>query len=148
MLRIRNFGLFKRMKSKKSKEDNMEKDQETMQETVDQQGSEDQVENDASTNADENNEQGEVTLDEVQQWKDKFLRLYSEFENYKRRTLKERIDLIQSANEKLLNNLLPVLDDFDRALWHHLMRLLQIKLKRKERCLSTINLKVFWSRMA
>lgn len=47
--------------------------------------------------------------------KDKFIRLYSEFENFRRRTAKEKLDLIQSANEQLLKSLLPVLDDFDRA---------------------------------
>ena len=47
--------------------------------------------------------------------KDKFIRLYSEFENFRRRTAKEKLDLIQTANEQLLKSLLPVLDDFDRA---------------------------------
>lgn len=53
--------------------------------------------------------------DEVAEAKDKYLRLYSEFENFRRRTSKEKLDLIQSANENLLKNLLPVLDDFERA---------------------------------
>ena len=48
--------------------------------------------------------------------KDKYLRLYSEYENYRRRTSKEKIDLIKTANEDLMSALLPVLDDFDRAL--------------------------------
>lgn len=47
--------------------------------------------------------------------KDKFIRLYSEFENYRRRTAKEKLELIQSANEELLKTLLPVIDDFERA---------------------------------
>jgi molecular chaperone GrpE len=47
--------------------------------------------------------------------KDKYLRLYSEFENFRRRTAKEKLDLIQAANEKLVVNLLPVVDDFERA---------------------------------
>lgn len=53
--------------------------------------------------------------DEVAEAKDKYIRLYSEFENFRRRTAKEKLDLIQSANENLLKNLLPVLDDFERA---------------------------------
>jgi molecular chaperone GrpE len=48
--------------------------------------------------------------------KDKFLRLFAEFENYKRRTTKERIELFKTANQEVLLALLPVLDDFDRAM--------------------------------
>ncbi|QBZ98556.1 Protein GrpE [Flavobacterium sangjuense] len=48
--------------------------------------------------------------------KDKFLRLFAEFENFKRRTAKERIDLFKTANQDVLQSLLPVLDDFDRAM--------------------------------
>lgn len=52
----------------------------------------------------------------VQQEKDKFLRLFAEFENYKKRTSKERIELFKTAGQDVLVSLLPVLDDFDRAL--------------------------------
>lgn len=48
--------------------------------------------------------------------KDKHLRLFAEFENYKRRTSKERIDLFKTANQEVLLAILPVLDDFDRAI--------------------------------
>ena len=48
--------------------------------------------------------------------KDKFLRLFAEFENYKKRTSKERIDLFKTANQEVLLAMLPVLDDFDRAI--------------------------------
>jgi len=48
--------------------------------------------------------------------KDKFLRLFAEFENYKRRTAKERIELFKTANQEVLHAMLPVMDDFDRAL--------------------------------
>lgn len=47
---------------------------------------------------------------------DKYARLFAEFDNYKKRTSKEKIELIQSASKDLLNKILPVLDDFDRAL--------------------------------
>jgi molecular chaperone GrpE len=47
---------------------------------------------------------------------DRFLRLYAEFENFRRRSNKERLDVISSANAGLLKDLLPVLDDFDRAI--------------------------------
>ncbi len=52
---------------------------------------------------------------EVQEAKDKYLRLYSEFENFRRRTAKERLDLIGSATENLMTAILPVIDDFERA---------------------------------
>lgn len=48
--------------------------------------------------------------------KDKFLRLFAEFENYKKRTSKERLDLFRTANQEVLQALLPVMDDFDRAM--------------------------------
>lgn len=48
--------------------------------------------------------------------KDKYLRLFAEFENYKRRTSKERIELFKTANQDVLMSMLPVLDDFDRAI--------------------------------
>ena len=47
---------------------------------------------------------------------DKYLRLYAEFDNYKRRVSKERIELMQTAGKEIIANLLPVIDDFDRAL--------------------------------
>lgn len=47
---------------------------------------------------------------------DKFLRLYSEFDNFRKRTIKERIDLIKTASEDILRTLLPVIDDMERAL--------------------------------
>lgn len=56
---------------------------------------------------------GEQLVDE---YKDKFVRLYAEFDNYRRRTNQERLDLIVTANGGLLKDLLPVLDDFDRAI--------------------------------
>ena len=53
--------------------------------------------------------------DDVQKEKEKFLRLFAEFENYKKRTTKERIELFSTASQELMTSLLPVLDDFDRA---------------------------------
>lgn len=54
--------------------------------------------------------------EELTNEKDKFLRLFAEFENYKRRTSKERIELFKTANQEVLQAILPVLDDFDRAI--------------------------------
>lgn len=62
----------------------------------------------------------EVQLEEANvalaEEKDKFLRLFAEFENYKKRTSKERIELFKTAGQEVIASLLPVLDDFSRAL--------------------------------
>ena len=52
---------------------------------------------------------------ELAESKDKFLRLYSEFENFRRRNAKERLELVKTASEELISDLLPVMDDFQRA---------------------------------
>lgn len=52
----------------------------------------------------------------VQEEKERYLRLFAEFENYKKRTMKERIELFKTAGQDVMVALLPVLDDFDRAL--------------------------------
>lgn len=53
--------------------------------------------------------------DELADAKDKYIRLYAEFDNFRRRSSKEKLDMIQTANEQLLKALLPVADDFERA---------------------------------
>jgi len=80
-----------------------------------------QEENQAEVNQEEKKD-GSTEISELEKLendiassKDKYLRLYSEFENYRRRTAKEKLDLIQTANENLLLVLLPILDDFERA---------------------------------
>ncbi|NVK50081.1 MAG: nucleotide exchange factor GrpE [Cyclobacteriaceae bacterium] len=52
---------------------------------------------------------------ELAEMKDKYLRLYSDFENFRKRNAKERLDLIKTASEEVLRDLLPVVDDFERA---------------------------------
>ena len=64
---------------------------------------------------DELKKQVEELTAEKGELKDKYLRLVAEFENYKKRTLKERLDLINTAASKTIQGLLPVIDDFDRA---------------------------------
>lgn len=58
----------------------------------------------------------EKLREELAKEKDKFLRLFAEFENYKRRTSKERMELFKTAGQEVIVSLLPVLDDFDRAI--------------------------------
>lgn len=60
----------------------------------------------------------EQLQEELKNEKDKFLRLFAEFENYKKRTTKERIDLFKTASQDVMVAMLPVLDDFERALNH------------------------------
>lgn len=52
---------------------------------------------------------------ELSESKDKYLRLYSEFENFRRRTAREKLDMVQTANEELMSALIPIIDDFERA---------------------------------
>jgi molecular chaperone GrpE len=78
------------------------------------------MENNATANeetvvAEELTVEEQLTVDLANE-KDKFLRLFAEFENYKRRTTKERIELFKTANQEVLLAMLPVLDDFDRAI--------------------------------
>ncbi len=52
---------------------------------------------------------------ELEEMKEKYLRLYSEFDNFRKRTAREKLEMIKTANEDLIVELLPVLDDFERA---------------------------------
>lgn len=68
----------------------------------------------------EQKEQKELTKEEqleieLQEAKDKYLRLYSDFENFRKRTQKEKLDLFKTAGEEVITALLPVIDDFERA---------------------------------
>ncbi len=72
--------------------------------------------NGAETEENESAEESSPSAsDELAEMKEKYLRLYSEFDNYRRRTSKERLELIQTANEELMLVLIPILDDFQRA---------------------------------
>ena len=83
-----------------------------------------QIEDTATATAEaENKEQTEQSVEEKLQGelateKDKFMRLFAEFENYKKRTTKERIDLFKTASQDVMTAMLPILDDFERALTH------------------------------
>jgi molecular chaperone GrpE len=65
------------------------------------------------------NAQIETLITEKTELNDRFLRLYSEFENYKKKTNKEKLDLIATASEKVILGLLPIVDDFERAIMHN-----------------------------
>ncbi|EHG16934.1 nucleotide exchange factor GrpE [Prevotella histicola] len=57
-----------------------------------------------------------IVQEEAEKWKDKYIRLAAEFDNYKKRTLKEKSELILNGSEKTISTILPILDDFERAL--------------------------------
>ncbi|WP_194851315.1 nucleotide exchange factor GrpE [Nonlabens antarcticus] len=90
-----------------AKKDNKEKEELLDDQVVEQEHSENEVEERSVE---------DVLAEDLQIEKDRFLRLFAEFENFKRRTAKERIDLFKTAGEGVLKDLIPVLDDFDRAL--------------------------------
>ena len=91
-------------------EDNLDQDV-VQEETTQEEGSGETEEKEAVE------EKKEPTTEEkLAELQDRYLRLSAEYDNFRKRTLKEKIDLQKSANEKLLNGLLPVADDFDRAL--------------------------------
>lgn len=78
--------------------------------------------NDIDLNKDKTNSDCREKDIEIKNWEeeynqlyDKYLRLYSDFDNFRKRTNKEKLDLIDSANESLILDVLPVLDDFERA---------------------------------
>lgn len=69
-----------------------------------------------NTKAEETAEQIEQQLQqEIKELNDKYLRLFAEFDNYKRRTAKEKIELLNTAGGNVIKSLLPVIDDFERA---------------------------------
>lgn len=86
---------------------------------------EETTQNDAETQTEETNGEetpAEEELDplaaaqnDAEQWKDKYIRLVAEFDNYKKRTLKEKSELILNGSEKTVAAILPILDDFERA---------------------------------
>lgn len=109
------------MFSKKKKNENQDPTEQN-QDPITENGADAQV-NNGENNAEgaENTEAApELSAEEKLQQEnaalnDKYLRLFAEFDNYKRRTQKERVELLQTAGKDVIVSLLPVLDDFDRA---------------------------------
>ncbi len=87
---------------------------------TEEQSVEETVENEEATEVEEQEEAEELSPEEklqieLAEAKDKYLRLYSEFENFRRRNAKERLDLVKTASSDLMTELLPIVDDFERA---------------------------------
>ena len=68
------------------------------------------------TVSEESNEEIEALQAEITELQDKYLRLVAEFDNYRKRTIREKAELIQTAGESLLKDILPLVDDFERGL--------------------------------
>jgi len=98
-------------KNKEKKAEENAANEEQVQDTVEQEENAEHVD---SEEMEEGEEQDENLL-KVTEINDKYLRLYSDFENFRKRTIKEKGDLISSASEGVIKELLPVLDDFERA---------------------------------
>ena len=77
---------------------------------------EEQVNNLEATEEQEQASESEPATDELAEMKEKYLRLYSDFENFRKRTAKEKIELIQTASAGVIVDLLSVIDDYERAL--------------------------------
>ena len=104
--------------SKKEKNIKVEGEElELNNEETTQNGAEAQAEyaNGEETPAEEELDPLVAAQNEAEQWKDKYIRLVAEFENYKKRTLKEKSELILNGSEKTVAAILPILDDFERA---------------------------------
>jgi molecular chaperone GrpE len=105
------------MSDQEHKEKEMEKNipnQEVENENVE--GATDRLEDSENTENETIESEVEGLKEEVEKERNNFLRLFAEFENYKKRTSKERIELFSTANKELMTVLLPILDDFERGL--------------------------------
>ena len=88
----------------------------TQVENTDENTSETQEQSEETSKESECDTEENETPESVEEWKDKYIRLYAEFENYKKRTLKEKAELILNGSEKTITAVLPILDDFERAI--------------------------------
>lgn len=110
-------------KDKEYKIDNEQENIEHLQDADNQQTDAEEETKETSSKESEQTEQPQEEADpltvaqqEAEQWKDKYIRLVAEFDNYKKRTLKEKSELILNGSEKTIGAVLPVLDDFERAI--------------------------------
>lgn len=78
-------------------------------------GAAEQTADNVSDESFESNDNSAQLTSEATEWKDKYLRLAAEFDNYRKRTLREKMELIASGGEDVVRSLLPVMDDIDRA---------------------------------
>ena len=109
------------MVKKFEKADNQHDNKNEVEEALKQEQVQEEVEQELATGEAEEEEEEEpkkepTAEEKLAELQDRYLRLSAEFDNFRKRTLKEKIDLQKSANENLLEAILPVVDDFDRAM--------------------------------
>lgn len=109
--------------SKKEKKINIEGeeleknyDESTMNEENTQDEDNNETDSSEESSSEEKTDPIAAAQSEAEAWKDKYIRLVAEFDNYKKRTLKEKSELILNGSEKTISSILPILDDFERAL--------------------------------
>lgn len=108
------------MKNKENVEKEINEKEDQLQDTLEKEVNETGTNLEENIAEEESSESREIQLEkEVAELKEKYLRLYSDFENYRKRTAKERMDLISTASEDVLRDLIPVVDDFERAFKAH-----------------------------
>lgn len=107
------------------KKTSAKKENEQVEDTVDKEEVKDQeevIENEVSDKegeeAEDEQPEEETIESQLNEYKDRYIRLSAEFDNYRKRTLKEKMDLTKTASEGILKKLLPVFDDFERGLIH------------------------------
>lgn len=100
-------------KKVKEKELNVENIQENAEEQPQNEQAEDQV---PLTREEELEQELAKAQETIEDQKDKFLRLSAEFDNYRKRTMKEKAELVLNGGEKCLGSILPIVDDFERAI--------------------------------
>lgn len=116
-----NFSELLKKKKKNQMEENQNTENIDQKEILDENGSSDEsLINETETADAEAKSETALTEEEklkaeATDWQNKYLRLYAEFDNFKRRTSKERLELLQMAGKDVISDLLPVLDDFERA---------------------------------
>lgn len=101
------------MAKKKKKDETVEMEEQLKQ---DQNTEETEAQSDNSEEDKEKKDPMEELEIQVKEANDKYVRLYSDFDNFRKRTMKEKAELIQNASEKVISELLEVLDDFERAI--------------------------------
>lgn len=104
-----------KMKEKNTDKESVKEEQKIQDENIEEQGNESTADNMSEENSDQDAKSSDMT-DEASEWKDKYLRLVAEFDNYRKRTLREKMDLIASGGEDVIKSLLAIMDDIDRAL--------------------------------
>ena len=104
-----------KMKEKNIDKEPIKEEQKVQEENIEEKVKGSNADNVSEDSAEQNAKSSEVA-DEASEWKDKYLRLVAEFDNYRKRTLKEKMDLIASGGEDVIKSLLAIMDDIDRAL--------------------------------